>query len=267
MKTIAVLIDFTDGAALALHQALNLAKKFGSKVFAINIADSHTLVDKAQADMNDFIEREVPGKHSIEVVIGSGPFMKAIPSALYKIEPDLVLVCTHGIRGISQLLFGADIQKLVESIPFNTLVLQENNQVDLCEVNKILLPVGPHPKFLNKVVQTAQLAKLFQAEIVIYEIDSPEIENDEMLVKNRLLTKTHFEEQQVNYSIAFDEFRILSAGYSRQTLEYAKEHGFSMISLITHVSKNDVIFGVGDKENFLVNSYGIPILCCSERLV
>jgi hypothetical protein len=61
-----------------------------------------------------------------------------------------------------------------------------------------------------------------------------------------------------------DELKVISAGFSRQTMEYASDNHIQLISLMASVSKLDTLYGVGDKENFLVNPNGIPILCCMD---
>jgi nucleotide-binding universal stress UspA family protein len=264
MKTIAVLIDFTEGAKTALNQAILLANKNGATVYGINIAETAEKVHQSETDLRAFLNT-LPESHAqTKIAIGVGTLFTAVPSVLKKIDPDLVLVCTHGVKGMFQHLFGAHILKLVQVIPFPSIVIQENNRVDFSNINKILMPIGPHPFFEKKIRQTVRLAKAFGAEIIVYEIDKPGLDADNQMEKNRQLAKDYFTEHGITYNRILDDLRVISAGFSRQTLEYAVDNKVSLISLMATISKNDVLFGVGDKENFLVNNYGIPVLCCHE---
>ncbi len=265
MKKIVVLIDFTEGSKTALKQACLLSSKNGAAISVVNIVDTPDKSAQAEQALSNFITEHATCKVKTEAVIGVGTLFTAVPSLLKKLEPDLVIICTHGIKGMFQHLFGAHILKLVQTIDYPTIVIQENNKINFSEINKILMPIGPHPDFNIKVRQTASLAKALGAEVVVYEIDRDDFDSgDHLMEKNRNLIRQYFEEHQVPYSKKLDELKIISAGFSRQTLEFASTENISLISLMSTVSKDEVVFGVGDKENFLVNPYGIPILCCND---
>lgn len=264
MKKIAVLIDFTDGSKTALRQACQLASKSGAAIHVVNIVDSPDKSLRAEQALSNVIEEHATCKVKAHTEVGVGPLFTAVPSLLKKIEPDLVIICTHGIKGMFQHLFGAHILKLVQTIDYPTIVIQGNNKINFAEINKILMPIGPHPDFSIKVEQTASLAKALDAEVVVYEIDREGFDSGDYLMdKNRNLICQYFDDHQVAYSKKVDDLKVISAGFSRQTLEFGSQENVSLISLLSTVSKDEVVFGVGDKENFLVNAYGIPILCCN----
>ncbi len=264
MKKIAVLIDFTEGSKVAFHQALSLSKKTGATLFGINIASSNDKFIQAENDLSAFITANSDAEDNVQSGIGVGNLFDAVPAIIKKIETDLVIVCTHGVKGMFQHLFGAHILKLVQAIPCPTIVMQENNKVNLSGIKSILFPMGPHPEFEVKIKQTVQFAKEASDHIIIYQIDRPGLDIGNQMEKNHQQVKAHFMEQDVSFSRVLDDLKIMSAGYSRQTLDYAVENNISMISIMATISKNDLLFGIGDKENFLINSTGIPILCCNQ---
>lgn len=264
MKTIAILIDFTDGSKVTLHQALLLAKKTNARLYAINIATTNDKFAQAETDLKTFIKENTEMWNSIHTEIGVGNLFEAVPAILKKIDPDLVILCTHGVKGMFQHLFGAHILKLVQAIPFPCIVLQENNKKDLSSIDSILFPLGPHPEFETKIFQTTKIAAVFAANIVLYEIDRPGLETENQMNKNLQASKDYFTQHQIPFNRVLDDLKIISAGYSRQTLDYARENNISLISIMSTVSKNDILFGVSDKENFLINTMGIPVLCCNQ---
>ncbi len=264
MKKIAILIDYTDGSKVTLSQAILLAHKTHARLYAINIATSNDKFAQAESDLKTFIKENTDSWESIQTEIGVGNLFDAVPAILKKIDPDLVVLCTHGVKGMFQHLFGAHILKLVQVIPFPSIVLQENNKKDLSSIDNILFPLGPHPEFETKIKQTTKIADELAANIVLYEIDRPGLETENQLNKNLQNSKDYFSEHHINFSRVLDDLKVISAGYSRQTLDYAMENNISLISIMSTVSKNDVLFGVSDKENFLINTMGIPVLCCNQ---
>jgi nucleotide-binding universal stress UspA family protein len=262
MKKIAVLIDFTEGSKVALIQAAALAKKTNAKICGLHIVSALNKVSDATVELDQFLKDYAVGVAS-ESLVDVGSLNTAVHDGLKKIEPDLVVVCTHGVKGMFQTLFGAHILKLVQSIPYPCIVIHEKSNVDLASTKKILFPIGPHPEFMTKIKQVSAFAKALNATVVIYEIDRPAGEYEVLLAKNMEHAKTYFDEQGVSYSKVLEEVKVFSVGFSRQTIDYASENGISIIGLMATVSQNEELFGLGDKENFLVNEQGVSVLSCN----
>lgn len=264
MQRVAVLIDFTEGSVMAFKQAEQLAAKTNAELHAVHICASNDKVEASAAELRGFVSANSASPHKIKSDIGIGSVQQATPDIMRKINPDVVVVCTHGIKGIAQHLFGAKILKIAESIRFPLIIVHENNKVNLAEVKSILFPLGPHSGFASKIKQTGVIAKAVGASVVMYEIETMGSAPDENLEKNKNSATAHFNEIKLDARYVLDEMRFVSAGFSRQTIAYAAENHFDLISLMTTVSKNDMRFGAGDKENLVMNTEGIPVLLCAE---
>jgi nucleotide-binding universal stress UspA family protein len=263
MKKIAAFIDFTEGCKIALQQANAIAKAANAEIYAVYIMTESGDVT-AQEDALRSFALSVPGiPANIQVAVGTGELLEGAAHTLKRIDPDLVVVGTHGIKGIVQHLFGAHILKLVEAIPFPCIVVQENTRVRENGWDKILFPVGSHPGYRLKTEQTAALAKVFHAQIIQYEIEkSPDV--DEMQKENTKLAREYFNEHQIPFTYIVEEATVLSVGYSRQELKYASENNIGLISVMAEIAPNDISYGKADMETLLTNEFGIPILCCNE---
>lgn len=264
MKTIAVLIDFTEGSKNALKQAIAFAKKTNASILALHIVASSDKVKEAEINLNNFVNENKKSGIQINAEIGVGGLVEACINTFKKSIPDLIVVCTHGVKGVIQHLFGAHILKLVQGIPYPCLVINENTEFDLSSAKEILFPVGPHPNFIIKIKQTSKIAKALNASIVIYIIDRPGTDFEHHLKKNIELSENYFEQYGINFTKVIEDLNVISVGFSRQTMEYATKSNIHVLSQMASVSKNDIIFGYGDKENFLVNELGISILTCNE---
>jgi nucleotide-binding universal stress UspA family protein len=263
MQNIVVLIDFTEGSVSALQQAVAIAIKTNSMVTALHVVPATDKTLNATTELKSFVSKHVKENFEVETAIAVGSLNGASKEILTKIKPDLVIICTHGVKGMFQYLFGAQILKLVNSIPFPCLVIHENNQTDFTAIKEILFPIGPHPDFITKIKQTTSLAKLLNLEVIIYKIDKPGIDFDAILSTNETNAVKYFDENNIPYKIFHEDVEIISVGYSRQTLAFAKNNKISVMSLMANVSNNDVTFGYGDKESFLVNEEGISVLSCN----
>jgi hypothetical protein len=263
MKNIAVLIDFSEGSIKAFQQALKLSSHTKATIWLIHMVDAKNKTADAGIKLTELIKTHAKESSKIECKVGCGNLYFEVNNLLMKIEPDIVLICTHGVKGFKQHIFGSNILKLVQSINFPCIVIQENSTTELNDIKKILFPIGPDPDFIVKIKQTATIAKALNTELVIYIINRPQIYEEKTFNDNIELAKKYFEQHEISYSVVKDEVKFASVGYSRQTIDYALTNKISLISQAAKVSKNDVVFGFGDKENFLVNEAGIPILTCN----
>jgi hypothetical protein len=263
MKNIAVLIDFTEGSIKAFQQALKLSSHTKATIWLIHMVDAKSKEKEAENKLADLIKNHANGSTEIEKIVGCGNLYFEVNKMLLMIEPDIVLINTHGIKGFKQHIFGSNILKLVQSVTFPCIVFQENSKTELHNISKILFPIGPSPDFIVKIKQTTAIAKALNAGLIIYMINKPQVYEETTFKDNLELSKSYFEKHKIDYSVVKEDVKITSVGFSRQTIDYALKNNIQLISQCAKVSKNDVVFGFGDKENFLVNEAGIPILTCN----
>lgn len=264
MNRIVVLIDFTEGCKVAIEQAKVIAKYANAKIVALHFVTKNDNLNEVEKDLSLFTSNTMGEETNFETIISAGELMHNAAAELVRIDPMLVVVGTHGVKGIKQNLFGAHILKLVQSIPFPCLVVQENTKVNTLGIKKILFPVGPHKSYAIKTAQTAMMAGIFDADIVQYEIERPLIAPDPELLKNMKDAKEFFQTSNNRFSEVKEDSKVISVGYARQTINYAEENKFDIISLMSDVPMEDAYIGRTDKENFLTNAAGIPVLCCNK---
>jgi hypothetical protein len=264
VKNIAVLIDFTEGSKAALQQGIAFAKKSGAQLWALHIIATQEKYTQATTELEQYIQSNTKDGIEVKPLVVIGNLAHACNSGLGKVDADLVIICTHGVKGIFQQLFGAQILKLVQSINFPSLVISEQTTTDLSKATNILFPMGPHPDFLVKIKQTSKFAKMLNASITIYEIDRDGADATDLVNHNVDTAVEWFEQEGISYSKVMEEQKMFSVGFSRQTMEYAVDHQIPILSMMATVSKNDALFGFGDKENFLVNNHGIAVLTCND---
>jgi nucleotide-binding universal stress UspA family protein len=260
---IAVFIDFSDGSKVALQQALLLCSAKQGKILAINIvADEDKKAEVAQK-LSEFVQASNTNQVAIDIAVGVGDLFAESKRVLFTFNPNYVFICTHGVKGIVQTLFGAFIVKLVQSIPYPSIVFQENNSVQFNQIQKIIFPISEHEKFELKMEEATKIAQLYGATVHIYYINKPSLGDEERKLANIRNAVNHFENAGVKYEVVEEDVLFFSAGYAKQTLDYCKRNQIQLITLLATVPERDPFMNEADKENFIMNEQGIPVICCN----
>lgn len=257
---IAVFIDFSEGAKQTLNQAIAFAKQHNGKVLALNIVDQSSKKEENKKLLSDFVGAS---NSNVELLVAVGDLFQESKRMLIQYNPDYVFVCTHGVKGLMQNLWGAFIVKLVQAIPFPTIVFQEHNKIDITEAKQILFPIGGHDNFDIKIRQVAGMAKLIHGEIIPYFCDKPSIDDDSIKMSNLKSAVNYFSVERIPYQVVEEEVEMFSAGYAKQTLHYCAQNPVHLISIMANSSHRGDFIDEVDKENILVNGLGIPVLCCN----
>jgi nucleotide-binding universal stress UspA family protein len=265
MKNIIVLIDYSNGCKIALKQAEVIAKVAGSKLSAVHINTEGVELLEAHSRLKSFVQQELGNDHNAASLVYSGHLFSAIGEAIRGLEPNLVVFCSHGMHGIAQRMFGGHALKLAQAFDYPCLVLQENSIVREDGFKKILFPTSPYPDVLIKCQQTASFAKIFNAEIVLYEVNKYLANTEEKIAYNNNKTIEFFAERSIHCAKVVEESRVVSMGYSRQNLAYAKEENIDAIVMMSAIQDSDMMMLKADKEMLMSNQDGIPILVCSSN--
>ncbi len=262
MKRIAVLVDFTGVCELAIEHASLVARQSVAQVVLLHIASPMDRMK--EKDIKDEIrsfgdELENQGV-SFKVHVEYGDFFEIIPTTLANLKIDLVVVGTHGIRGIQRNLYSENILKLINSMHILTLVVQGHSETPPEGYTKMLIPVMDEVYRINKGEILADFAGLFDSTITvlnfIYEDDEDGLSTDHIEV-----IKNQFAElgRPVNYD--HETTSIYVNSYSKSIAQYADIEECQLIVWVVPAENEDAKqFSDEDKMNLILNRYGIPVL-------
>lgn len=264
MNTIAVLIDFTAISAKALEFAVALALRANASLVLVHVAENEDEdLAAVTARMND-LHASVPSSVKLTNLVQSGNFLIVIKSLLAELNPDLVVVPTHGKVGLMQNLFGSNILKLLKSISVPAIVVQENSVLTESSFRSILFPVGPHRHFDVKYKQTAKFAKAFGSLVVIYTVRNDIRGVSDELLANINAAKEYFDSVGVNYREVAEEPTGFSVGYAKHILNYASANQMSMLSIMSLLSDDTGYMDNSDKENMILNKMALPVFSANH---
>lgn len=142
-KHILVPVDGSDTSLLAVSKAAGLAKAFGSAVTALYVVDPYPFtgvgadfaygqaqyINAAKAEANAALEavRKAMGEAGVPVttVVGEGHAVhEGIVRALDGTDIDLVVMGSHGRRGLEKLMLGSVAQKVLGVVRVPVMVVR-----------------------------------------------------------------------------------------------------------------------------------------------
>lgn len=140
-KTILVATDFSECAEQALDYAVALADKLGAKIHLLNvigipamgipevgIAVTNTLIESTvqthSARLDKLASRRTSG--SIETVLRTGDARDLIIDVARETGADLIVMGTHGRRGVRRALIGSIAESVVRTAPCPVLTIREH---------------------------------------------------------------------------------------------------------------------------------------------
>lgn len=134
-------VDFSDTSEYAVSLALDIARKFNSRIYIQHVMDE-TVIDplfagdipldsfrdslerKATKAMDEFIEDHVKHFENYDVIVASGiPFQEILKTAK-SLEASLIVIGTHGRTGLEKVLFGSTAEKVIREAPCPVLALR-----------------------------------------------------------------------------------------------------------------------------------------------
>jgi nucleotide-binding universal stress UspA family protein len=258
---ILVPVDFTKLSDKVIEQAAILGIASSSDLVLLHCADRSADLATIRVKLAEHA-RKASVKYNVtcDSKVLEGSIFKMIPAEAEENDYLLVVIGTHGVRGLKQKLMGADILKLITKVPVPTLVVQSTSPFKT-SFDKIILPVATHLAYENILRAVVFIGKLFDSEVHIYSIERPGFKSPEQLKKNLAITSSLFDENGIKYIRVNEKQTVLSVGFAVQTLQYAHKTGADMIAIMSVSSEEYHYFAQQDKENLLTNAEGLPVLC------
>ncbi len=262
MKKVAVLIDFTSTTTNALLFAGQIALLKDMEIVLIHIHKSRDEEQIAVKNkkMQDYLSELSSMGLKCTSMFALGNFFSQISAAVIKSKASLVIIGTHGKKGLKQNLFGSNILKVVQALPVPSLVVQDNSLWPENGFSNVLIPIDKHTDYARKLeIAHSLLSK--NGLIRMYVIYNSLVLED-TLKTNLDLSIKYMESHQWPFEIIEEEQLVYSVGYSRQTLNYIKENKPELVAIVANIAHDNIHIGEMDKDNVILNPEGIPVLCC-----
>jgi len=264
MKKIAVLIDFTDTSRKSVEFAYRIAKIHPVEITLVNISEQDQNEEDLNKKLDSFAEILKNDNIAYSTFIETGSFFSIIDMAIARVGANLVIVGTHGKKGIRQNLFGSNILKLVQRLKVSTLVVQGESVFPENGFDQILFPLAANIDFESKAKYVSEFAKMFNSTVCLYSIDNTISGLSTEMKQNLKKVNQVFDNEKVKYGFCSEEPTEFSVGFARQAITHCHNNNIPLISILSNVAKVNTYFGNVDKENILMNKYAIPVFCAND---
>ncbi|APS00219.1 universal stress protein [Pajaroellobacter abortibovis] len=145
LKTILVATDFSEISDRALTYAAELAEKFNARIVLLHayeipvfsfpdgaVVATVDIISKLTNSANNALQKsaqQIAQKGiAIEALLREGPPAEEVNRAVAEVEADLIVIGTHGRRGIARALLGSVAEKIIHISSRPVLVIHEAKQ-------------------------------------------------------------------------------------------------------------------------------------------
>lgn len=260
-KTILVPWDFTEVAENALLHAIRIIKTINTSITLIHIVSKQKEGNEVLAKLQK-VANDASKKCGAEVIglVKEGNIFSAIKESAEELDAMLVVMGTHGIKGMQKLTGSWALKVIANStVPF--IVVQGKPEHEAFA--KMILPIDFSQENKEKLRWANYIASYFKTKMYLF---IPFISDEVLLRKtkaNLFFAKNYLDERGITYEIVVSKNK---GKFSEQTIEYASEIDADMIMIMTTKAPRltDYVFAA-DEQLIIANSAKIPVMCINPR--
>jgi len=141
IKKILVPVDFSENSQKILRTAVDFAARFKAEVVIVFVVQSfddysgffvphmpiiqleEEMVKSAKEKMKSFVAETLNGSVPYSTAILSGDVVEEINRFAGEAKADMIVMGTHGYKGLDKILFGSVAEKIVKTAPCPVLTI------------------------------------------------------------------------------------------------------------------------------------------------
>jgi nucleotide-binding universal stress UspA family protein len=258
-KKILVPTDFTRVSDVACDHALLMAKTIEAELHIIHIIESKKQIAEARMKMDALKEFMRTEKGTdVHTIIRIGSIFEDIDKVAIEIDAALIIMGTHGLRGM-QFLTGSRALKIVteSSVPF--IVVQERT-IRQHGYHKLVVPLDLHKETKQKLSLVADMAKYFGSKVYLISPGETDEFLRNQLNRNIRFSEEYLSENEIPYEVEITEAK--SDGFVKSLLKYSAAVEADLICIMNFYDNSFIsIFNQSYEQQVITNEAQIPVLC------
>lgn len=138
VQRILVPVDFSDCSNKALQYAIPFAKQFGAELVLLHVVQPYPAVPEigpvevetiqdGRREL-DALRQTVPEAIRSSVSLRTGDPSLEITRTAAELAADLIIISTHGHKGLTRMLLGSTTEKVVRRAPCPVLIVRESER-------------------------------------------------------------------------------------------------------------------------------------------
>jgi len=260
-KTILVPWDFSEKAEFAIAHARNVAKTTGSTITLLHVVKEESDIQDATLKLNTSVG-EIEQRYQVrpEIKVMKGNIFKTIREVASALNAELVIMGTHGIKGMQKLTGSWALKVIVKSkVPF--IVVQAPPVSD--SYKNVIFPVDYKRESKEKIKWSGFLSHYYNSKFILFMQSVSDKGLKAKLNTNLVFTRKYLDSNNFPYEI------VNAAGkddFATETIDYAAEIKADMILVITtkNIIFTDYVLGANEQK-IIANPAQIPVMCVNPR--
>jgi nucleotide-binding universal stress UspA family protein len=272
MKNIIVPIDFSSESYNGLKMALLFSKKIPVHVQLLYVIQKSTETEKdslemeqksAQDQFEKILKEYQPmldNKSSMTYSIAKGRVYQEVVNLASKDPDTLIAASTHGASGFQELFIGSNAFRIISATDRPVITIRKN----FCpaDITRIVLPIDLSADSRQKVPQTTEIARIFNAEIHVVGIHMTRNKQDIKKIRSYTSQVAGFIEGKVHC----ESNEVFGDNVPELLVNYANTIKADLISITTEQSSGISLI-MGNTAHQILNKAEIPVLCLSPRKI
>lgn len=252
--------DFTEVSEHALAHAVKLSANTGNEIALIHIVKKEKEIEEGTTKLNHVCD-EAFKKFQIRptAIVKVGDIFTTIGEVASEIDANLVLMGTHGIRGMQKLTGSWALKVIVSSkVPFVVVQAPPINE----KYQNIVFPVDFKSESREKLNWVNYLAKYYNLKVRIIRPNVTNEDTKKMINNNILFAKKIMDAKGIDYDIATAE----GSDFAEETIKYAQKINADLILVMTtkDIGVQDFMFGAPEQK-IIANMAKIAVMCVNPR--
>ena len=264
-NTLIVTWDNTEMCENALLHALRIARHLDNQIRLVHIVEhpgSKMHMDEITLEFQKQVE-ESSRKHDFDLqgVVLTGSIFKEIASYANESDALIVIMGTHGIKGI-QRFTGSHALKVIVGSTVTFLVIQEKPATDE-RYDSIVFPIDFRAENKEKLQWAIYLGKYFDSKVYLFKAPKKDKGLNRKVNINLTFAVKFLIQNNLDYEIHTAK---QSSTFARETIELAEEKNADLILITTTKNINIADYMLGaDEQQIIANTSKIPVMCVNPR--
>jgi nucleotide-binding universal stress UspA family protein len=254
--------DFTHVAEYALQHGFKFAEKAESKeIVLVHIIKNEKEYDSAFEKLQQ-VASDNQGKNglAIRALVRKGSIFTTIGEVASEIGAELVIMGTHGLKGMQKLTGSWALKVIVSSkIPF-VVVQEPHNDTDLRD---IVFPVDFKKESKEMLNLVNYLHKLFKPKFHIIKPNTTDVIFIKRIKANIAFSRKYMDSKGIDYEINTAEGK---RNFPVEIMEFGKNINADLILILSTKNIGLTDYVLGAQEQYIIaNSSKIPAMVVNPR--
>ncbi len=284
MKTILVPTDFSETAKLALEVAVQLTKKYNSKLVLLHMLEIPDHLLPRGDKTNDVTSAQTTHQGDLPAAlfymklaqkrfsdVAELPFMKGVEyeenvqnyldfkgiiDSAHKYQADLIVMGSHGATGIKEMFVGSNTEKVVRTSDIPVLVIKRKNEN--FDVKNFVFATDWNEHSKQSLIDAYKLSQKLGAKMNILYVNTP---------GNTFLTSTEIDEKfdALLKETAINADAVTTSVHSDRTIEegilnFSQKMNADLIGVTTHGRRGLAHFFNNSISEDIANHAEIPVV-------